>query len=409
MSNTVYTNHGLTMQRTQKMKRNTSRNSLVEKATLLKRQSVRKGKLKSLVLKLKRNSRPKLKSALATRLTPKLPKFKLPKRLKLKLPKQLKLDEHKLLLTGMGVLLVGLLTLGSLQLDGTISQSEELQLELPEISATISGEMLAFASPESESRGSGDITLGERPIVTSVSTNSYEVQRGDTLSEIAAANNLDVGTLISFNKIDDVRRLIAGSEITIPDIDGVPYTVQRGDSLEKISARYEVSLENLLDANDLQTAQIQPGQKLFIPGAAISEYEYKKAMGTLFIYPTAGRLTSGFGYRSDPFTGVRRMHYGVDLANRTGTPIKATMAGRVVAVGNQVRGYGNYVVVKHNHGYQSLYGHLSTIEVSQNQYIAQGQRLGLMGNSGRSTGSHLHFSLYKNNVPVNPLGGYLYK
>ncbi|MFO7731158.1 MAG: peptidoglycan DD-metalloendopeptidase family protein [Spirochaetia bacterium] len=335
--------------------------------------------------------------------------MKLPKWLKLKPPKQLKIDEYRLFLAGTGVLVLGILSWGALQLDGSISKAEEFQLDLPESSSTISGEMLAFASPESESRGSGDITLGDRPIVTSVSTNSYVVQQGDTLSEIAAENNLDVGTLISFNKIDDVRRLIAGSEITIPDIDGVPYTVQRGDSLDKISARYEVSLENLLDANDLQTAQIQPGQKLFIPGAAISEYDYKKAMGTLFIYPAAGRLTSGFGYRADPFTGVRRMHYGVDFANRTGTPIKATMEGRVVAVGNQARGYGKYVVIKHNHGYQSLYGHLSTIEVSQNQYISQGQRVGLMGNSGRSTGSHLHFSLYKNNVPVDPMGGYLYK
>jgi len=407
MSKTVFTNHGLTMQRTQKIKRNRGRNSLGEKATLLRRQSVRRGKLKTLIPKHK--CKPKPKANKTTRIPLKIPKMKLPKWFHIGILKQLKLDEYKLFFAGAGVLVVGLLTLGAMQLDGGISQAEEFQLNLPERSSTISGEMLAFASPESESRGSGDITFGDRPIVTSVSTNSYVVQQGDTLSEIAAENNLDVGTLISFNKIDDVRRLIAGSEITIPDIDGVPYTVQRGDSLEKISARYEVSLENLLDANDLQTDQIQPGQKLFIPGAAISEYEYKKAMGTLFIYPTAGRLTSGFGYRSDPFTGVRRMHYGVDLANRTGTIVKSTMAGRVVAVGNQLRGYGKYVVIKHNHGYQSLYGHLSTIEVRQNQYISQGQRLGLMGNSGRSTGSHLHFSLYKNNVPVNPLGGYLYK
>lgn len=409
MSNTVFTNHGLTMQRTQKIKRKTRQNSLVEKASLLRRQSVRRGKLQALIPTQKRTSKHKPKRAKKNGTIPRVPKMKLPKWLHLDLPKKLKLDEYKWFLVGTGALLVGLLTLGALQLESGISPAEEFQLDLPQNSSTISGELLAFASPESESRGSGDITFGDRPIVTSVSTNSYVVRQGDTLSEIAAENNLDVGTLISFNKIDDVRRLIAGSEITIPDIDGVPYTVQRGDSLEKISSRYEVSLENLLDANDLQTDQIQPGQKLFIPGAAISEYEYKKAMGTLFIYPTAGRLTSGFGYRADPFTGVRRMHYGVDLANRTGTIVKATMAGRVVAVGNQTRGYGKYIVVKHNHGYQSLYGHLSTIEVNQNQYISQGQRLGLMGNSGRSTGSHLHFSLYKNNVPVNPLSGYLYK
>ncbi|MFW6209114.1 MAG: peptidoglycan DD-metalloendopeptidase family protein [Spirochaetota bacterium] len=317
--------------------------------------------------------------------------------------------EGKWLIMVGAALLVTMLAIWSYQVLNKQSRTVEFEPVLPQSDGPITGELLAYTSPESEARGSGDIRFPERPIVTSVSTRSYTVKHGDTLSEIAADHNLDMGTLISFNKIDDVRRLMAGSEITIPDIDGVPYTVQRGDSLEKIAERYNVTLENILDANDLQTAFIQPGQELFIPGAEISEYEYKKAMGTLFIYPTSGRLTSGFGYRNDPFTGVRRMHYGVDLANRTGTVIKASMAGRVVAVGNQTRGYGKYVVVKHNHGFQTLYGHLSSIDVSRNQYVAQGQRIGSMGNSGRSTGSHLHFSLYKNNIPVNPLGGYLYK
>ncbi len=366
-----------------------------EKDSLLKRQSVRKVKLRSLIPRL-----PRLGSL-----------FRAPQLPELKFPRLAKLNnfDGKWLIIGGVALLVIMLSIWSYQIVNSQSLAVEFEPVLPQSDGTIAGEMLAYASPESEARGSGDIRFPERPIVTSVSTRSYTVRRGDTLSEIAADHNLDVGTLISFNKIDDVRRLMAGSEITIPDIDGVPYTVQRGDSLDKIADRYNVTLENILDANDLQTALIQPGQKLFIPGAEISEYDYKKAMGTLFIYPTAGRLTSGFGYRNDPFTGVRRMHYGLDLANRTGTVIKASMAGRVVAVGNQPRGYGKYVVVKHNHGFQTLYGHLSSIDVSRNQYIAQGQRLGSMGNSGRSTGSHLHFSLYKNNIPVNPLGGYLYK
>lgn len=367
----------------------------IEKDSLLKRQSVRKWKLKTLVPRL-----PRLGTLFRA---PQMPDLKFPRFAKMK-----NLEGKWLIMVG-AALLVTMLTIWSYQVLNKQSRTVEFEPVLPQSDGPITGELLAYTSPESEARGSGDIRFPERPIVTSVSTRSYTVKHGDTLSEIAADHNLDMGTLISFNKIDDVRRLMAGSEITIPDIDGVPYTVQRGDSLEKIAERYNVTLENILDANDLQTAFIQPGQELFIPGAEISEYEYKKAMGTLFIYPTSGRLTSGFGYRNDPFTGVRRMHYGVDLANRTGTVIKASMAGRVVAVGNQPRGYGKYVVVKHNHGFQTLYGHLSSIDVSRNQYVAQGQRIGSMGNSGRSTGSHLHFSLYKNNIPVNPLGGYLYK
>jgi murein DD-endopeptidase MepM/ murein hydrolase activator NlpD len=273
----------------------------------------------------------------------------------------------------------------------------------------IDNELMAYASPEMDARGSGDFSMADKALIRSVSTRSYTVKPGDTLSEIAALNGIDVGTLISFNEIEDVRRLLAGSVIRIPDIDGVPHVVRRGDSLESIAAKYNVTLEHILDANDLQTALIYPGQQLFIPGARINEYDYKKAMGTLFIYPVNGRLTSPFGYRSDPFTGVRRMHYGIDIANRVGTKIVAPMDGTVVVVGNQPNGYGRYVVIKHRYGFQTLYGHLSSIDVKRNQYISQGQIIGQLGNSGRSTGPHLHFSLYKNNIPIDPLAGYLYK
>jgi len=403
------------MQYTKKNTRGETGIKPVEKESLLKKQTVRKwksGPVIPAVPKPGRRSRSRSigkgqKVSHPSNLLQRLPKLLQKLLPKVKLP-----NTNRLFIFGTAVLVL-MLGIWALQLTGQLTsiniEKDAFQPTLPDSNSTVTGEMLAFASPESEARGSGDINFPERPVITSVNTYSYTVKRGDTLSEIAADNNLDVGTLISFNKIDDVRRLIAGSEITIPDIDGVPYTVQRGDSLDKIAERYQVTLENILDANDLQTSMIQPGQKLFIPGAEISEYDYKKAMGTLFIYPTAGRLTSGFGYRADPFTGVRRMHYGLDLANRTGTAVKATMAGRVVTTGNQQRGYGRYVVIKHNHGFQSLYGHLSSIEVSRNQYVSQGQQIGLMGNSGRSTGSHLHFSLYKNNVPVNPLGGYLYQ
>lgn len=311
-----------------------------------------------------------------------------------------------LLLIGVALLAVFLLSMLP------IEREPELILDGIRLAAKkelINNELIAYASPETDARGSGDFSAAAKPLIRSVSTRSYTVQTGDTLSEIAALNDIDVGTLISFNEIEDVRRLLAGSVIRIPDIDGVPHVVKKGDSLESIAAKYDVTLEHILDANDLQTALIHPGQQLFIPGATINEYDYKKAMGTLFIYPVSGRLTSGFGYRSDPFTGVRRMHYGIDLANRVGTRVTAPMDGTVVVVGNQPNGYGRYVVIKHRYGFQTLYGHLSTIDVKRNQYIYQGQTIGQLGNSGRSTGPHLHFSLYKNNVPIDPLAGYLYK
>ena len=135
----------------------------------------------------------------------------------------------------------------------------------------------------------------------------------------------------------------------------------------------------------------------------MSDYEYKKATGTLVIYPARGRLTSSFGYRNDPFTGTRRFHYGIDLANTVGTNVTSAMDGVIVDIENRPAGYGKYVVIRHDRGYQTLYGHLSSILVREGQRVRQGQSIGTMGSTGRSTGSHLHFAVYKNNRPVDPL------
>ncbi len=298
---------------------------------------------------------------------------------------------------------------GSLYYFAFIHPLKAMDIPVSADEGMIEDSLLSYATLEYDGQGSGDVGAIAGSITPVVKTLSYVIKPGDTLSGIAKAYNLDVGTLIGFNKIKNVRRLIPGKTLKIPDIDGIPYSVKRGDTLEKISKRYNVPLNAILDANDLESEIIEPGRNIFIPGARISDYEYKKATGTLFIYPTRGRLTSPFGYRTDPFTGKRRMHYGIDLANRIGTPVRATMGGTVVVIGNHPQGYGKYVVIRHARGYQSLYGHLNTILVRKGQRVSQGQKIGLMGSSGRSTGPHLHFSLYKNYVPVNPLAGYLYR
>jgi LysM repeat protein len=236
-----------------------------------------------------------------------------------------------------------------------------------------------------------------------IKENIHTVTRGDTLSELALKYDVKIGTLISYNGIEDVRRIVPGTRLKIPSHDGVRYVVRPGDNLSNIAAGNGISVNQVLDANNLESALIKPGDVLFLPGAAISDYDYKKATGTLIIYPTKGRLTSPYGYRSDPFTGLRRFHYGIDIANGTGTAIIAAMDGVVLSVENRPAGYGRYVVIKHDRGYQTLYGHMNTISVREGQRVRQGQSLGTMGNTGRSTGSHLHFALYKNNRPVDPL------
>ena len=133
--------------------------------------------------------------------------------------------------------------------------------------------------------------------------------------------------------------------LRIPSTDGLLYTVKKNETLAGIAAAHKVSVTTLLDANDLTQETLSVGQQLFIPGVALSSFELRKALGELFIYPIHGRLTSPFGYRSDPFTGARSYHTGIDLAAPTGTAVKATLDGKVAEAGfNRI--YGNYVIIK---------------------------------------------------------------
>lgn len=231
----------------------------------------------------------------------------------------------------------------------------------------------------------------------------YKVQPGETLGAIAARFGRSVGTLISFNSISDVRKVRSGSELQIPSADGIWYTVVAGDSLERIANRHHADINAVCDMNNLPSEVIRVGQKLFLPGVQMDAYAFDLAMGRLFRKPTVGRLSSGYGYRPDPFTGKMRMHNGIDIANRLGTPVVASMAGKVSWVDNRPKGYGNYVVVHHGNGYETLYAHLSRIDVKIGQWVEAGQRLGAMGSTGRSTGPHLHFTIFRNNVTLNPL------
>lgn len=245
--------------------------------------------------------------------------------------------------------------------------------------------------------------VNNSPFITSVDFKEHIVARGDTISGITQKFGLkNMGTLLSVNNINNAKSLRIGQKLSIPSTDGIIYTVIKGDSLGGIAAKFNLPLTIILDANDLEAQTISLGQRLFIPGASISTFELRKALGELFIYPIIGRLTSPFGYRRDPFTGRKSFHTGIDIAAPTGTPIKSTLDGKISYTGYSAI-YGNYVIITHSGGYQSMYGHLHTIKVKRGQAIQQGNIIGSVGNTGRSTGPHVHFSIYKNGKLINPL------
>jgi len=230
---------------------------------------------------------------------------------------------------------------------------------------------------------------------------SYKVVKGDTISEIAVRTGLNEDTLLSVNNIKNSRLLQIGQILKIPNQDGIYYTAGKEDSLVSVAEKYSIDPEAIKIVNELFSDFINEKTSLFIPGAKMDWVNRQEINGDLFIWPVNGYISSGYGYRDDPFGRGRQFHLGIDIATQSGTAIKAAMAGRVSTAGYN-DSYGNYVVISHHSGYRTLYAHLSAISVKSGAYVVTGERIGLAGSTGLSTAPHLHFTVYKDGVTVNP-------
>ncbi|MBN2332725.1 MAG: M23 family metallopeptidase [Deltaproteobacteria bacterium] len=155
---------------------------------------------------------------------------------------------------------------------------------------------------------------------------------------------------------------------------------------------------------DLQTLELQLADERQESNLLHDYLEEKKTLlnFTPSVRPVRGWVSSKFGYRISPFTGRREFHHGVDIVNRKGTPVIATADGRVKFAGVN-GGYGKMVVVDHGTGVETKYGHLSRIGVKVGEKVVRGQEIGLLGNSGRSTGPHLHYEVVMKSNTVNPV------
>ena len=118
------------------------------------------------------------------------------------------------------------------------------------------------------------------------------------------------------------------------------------------------------------------------------------------------RMASGFGYRNDPFTKIRKFHYGMDFTAKTGTPVYATGDGVVITADNSLSGFGNLIIIKHGFGYETFYAHLSKFKVKKGQRVKRGDIIGLVGSTGRSEAPHLHYEVHKDGKPINPINFY---
>ncbi|MDD3049704.1 MAG: M23 family metallopeptidase [Candidatus Cloacimonetes bacterium] len=200
--------------------------------------------------------------------------------------------------------------------------------------------------------------------------------------EIRQKNNMDV---IS----KDLREQGIGG---LPQID---YSLVSYDSL--LSNLYNDILKSMLIVNAKVNYDLQTITEL---GNVIDEIDYYYRY-TPSIYPAFGRISDAYGWRKDPFTSKRTFHRGLDIANQIGTPVYATADGVVKACGNK-KFFGRYIEIDHAGEYLTKYAHLNKAMVKPGDSVKRGQIIALMGNSGRSTGVHLHYEVIRNNKNKNP-------
>jgi murein DD-endopeptidase MepM/ murein hydrolase activator NlpD len=234
----------------------------------------------------------------------------------------------------------------------------------------------------------------------------YEVQQGDMIGVLAERFGVTQDTLISVNSIKNTRSIQPGDYIRVPSEAGILYTVRNdNETLGEIAAKYEVPPEKCAEVMGVSlTEPLKAGATIFVPGGELDRITRAEINGDLFRRPVKvfWRYSSYYGYRWSPITrGLRSFHTGVDMVGPRGTAIYAAMDGTVTAAGWD-NTYGNYVRIRHHSGYSTLYGHMDSISVSVGQRVTTRTRIGSLGNTGLSTGPHLHFTVFKNGKTVNP-------
>lgn len=245
----------------------------------------------------------------------------------------------------------------------------------------------------------------------------YLVLEGDTISKISRKFGISVNTILWANNLASTSYVKPGQKLQIPSTSGVVHKVVRGDTLGRIAQKYSVTESVIRSSNDIEGDNLAVGQTLIIPGGKIIETAKPRPVvakpgKTLARQPVGEKVVvSGTGRMSWPsacyrisqyFKGWR--HTGLDIACPWGTPLRAADGGRVTRVQYGRTGYGYNVIIDHGNGIQTLYGHMSSIDVSVGQYVEKGEVIGAEGSTGRSTGPHVHFEVRIGGTMVNPLG-----
>lgn len=232
----------------------------------------------------------------------------------------------------------------------------------------------------------------------------YEVKKGDTLATVAKLFNVSKNTIIWANDLKS-EKLTPGDTLVILPITGVKHTVKNGDTVATIAKKYKGDVDDIAKYNGIAPdAKLAVGDVIIVPEGEIAVTTTTKTstgktvVKTKILDSYANSTPSGFLVR--PIIGGRKSqgihgHNGVDLAANIGTPIMASASGVVISAKSSGYngGYGSMVIISHAGNIQTVYGHMSRVDVVPGQTVSQGQVIGAVGNTGRSTGPHLHFEV----------------
>jgi len=238
-------------------------------------------------------------------------------------------------------------------------------------------------------------------------TSIYRVRAGDSWAQIANMYEVTVNTILWANDKKKGDKLVEGEILFIPPVSGLEHEVKSGQTCQSIAKQYKVDVSEVADYNGINSGcKLVVGDKIFIPGGQKSE-ENDKPVKNLKAsiakdqkYYETHPVKNLSGYYVNPVPGYRKSQgihdkNAIDMAIKTGTPIYAAAAGRVVLARNGYNGgYGNLVIIKHPNGTETLYAHQSKLSTSTGADVLQGEVIGYVGSTGRSTGPHLHFEVH---------------
>lgn len=284
-----------------------------------------------------------------------------------------------------------------------------------------------------------EVGTGSRPRLASaphpssdaafVNASAVIVGAGDTVYTLAQRHNVPLRALIDANNLTPPYALRIGQRIVLPR--GRQHVVQRGDTLSKIAGRYDVDMYQMARANGLNPPYvIYPGQRLILPGAAYLPKaepepaplppierttaskpvetkaaprpnpvpEPPAAAGDGFAWPLRGKVLSGFGPKD---AGLQ--NDGINIAAPRGAPVRAAQHGVVAYAGNELRGFGNLLLVKHAGGWVTAYAHNEELLVKRGDKVTRGQAIAHVGSSGSVNAPQLHFEVRQGKKPVDPM------